>query len=108
MSVNPLARRWPVLVWLVLSQLVYLILFFPWMMASMMSVMAFDSGVNIYNTLFVGVLWSYPIWPILFSISAWVSFARGKDKNASILTAVPLLLIILAVVLFLTLTGLGF
>lgn len=106
MSKNPLVRRRLVIAWLVLSQLFYLFLVFPWMMASMMSIMAFDAGVNLYNALFVGILWSYPIWPIIFSIWAWVSYVRGQDKRASVLTAIPLLLIILAAVSFMILVGL--
>jgi uncharacterized membrane protein len=108
MSENTTTRRWPVLAWLILSQLLYAGLLFPWLFASMMAIMAFDAGVNLYNLTFVGVLWSYPLWPVLFSILAWISFARRKDKWAVILTTVPSVIVALAVSVFLLLVELGF
>jgi hypothetical protein len=108
MNDNTTARRWSVLAWLIVSQLLYAGLLFPWLFASMMSIMAFDAGVNLYNLTFVGVLWSYPVWPILFSILAWISFARRKDKWAAILTTVPLGIVVLAVSVFFLLIELGF
>jgi hypothetical protein len=98
----------PVLIWLILSQLFYLILLIPWGFASMMGVMAFDSGFNLYNLTFVGVLWSYPIWPILFSILAWIAYAQQNAKMAMIWTSVPLVLVILAVGTFFVLVEMGF
>lgn len=80
----------------------------PWLFASMMSVMAFDAGVNFFNVVFVGSLWSYPLWPLIFSILAWVSYARRKDRLAAIFTTIPLLIVILALVLFFVLAELGF
>lgn len=44
MSENIPVIGWPVLVWLILSQLFYLVLLIPWGLASMMAVMAFDSA----------------------------------------------------------------
>jgi hypothetical protein len=108
MTENTPSRRWSALAWLIVSQLIYLGLFFPWLIASMMSIMAFDAGVNLYNLTFVGVLWSYPLWPVLFSILAWISFARRNDKRAVILTTVPLAIVVLAVSVFLLLIELGF
>lgn len=98
----------PVLVWLIFSQLLYLILLIPWGAASMMAVMAFDAGFNLYNLTFVGILWSYPIWPILFSILAWVAYARQNAKMAMIWTSVPLALVVLAVATFFILVEMGF
>ena len=107
-SENVTARRWPVLAWLILSQLLYVGLLLPWGFVSMMSVMAFDAGFNLYNLTFVGVLWSYPIWPVLFSILAWISFARRNNKKAAIFTTVPLAIVVLAVSVFFLLIELGF
>lgn len=108
MSENAPVRRWPILAWLILSQILYLGLLIPWLFASMMSVMAFDAGVNFFNVVFVGSLWSYPLWPLIFSILAWVSYARRKDRLAAIFTTIPLLIVILALVLFFVLAELGF
>ena len=108
MSENISVVGWPVLAWLILSQLFYLVLLIPWGLASMMAVMAFDAGVNFYNLLFVGTLWSYPIWPILFSVLAWIAFAQHNAKMALIWTSVPLVLVVLAVIIFFVLGAMGF
>jgi hypothetical protein len=108
MSENIPVIGWPVLVWLILSQLFYLVLVIPWGFASMMSIMAFDSGVNLYNLLFVGTLWSYPVWPILFSILAWIAYSQQNAKMALIWTSVPLVLVVLAVAAFFILAEMGY
>lgn len=108
MSENVVVMGWPVLIWLILSQLIYLGSLIPWSVSSMMAIMAFDSGVNFYNTLFVGTLWSYPVWVILFSVLAWVAYARQNATMAVIWTSVPLVLVIVAVALFFILAELGF
>jgi hypothetical protein len=108
MSANASTLRWPALAWLALSQLFYLVLVIPWLFISMMSVMAFDSGVSAQAVLFVGAIWSYPAWLLIFSILAWVAYVRRKDKLAAIFTTVPLLIVILAVALFFVLAQLGY
>ncbi|MFO7585797.1 MAG: hypothetical protein R6W69_13810 [Anaerolineales bacterium] len=108
MSENIPVIGWPVLVWLILSQLFYLVLLIPWGLASMMAVMAFDSGVNLYNLSFVVILWSYPIWPILFSILAWIAYTQQNAKMALIWTSVPMVLVVLAVVTFFILVQMGY
>ncbi len=108
MSDNAPIRRWPALVWLIFSQLFYLGLLIPWSVASMMSVMAFDAGVSAQAVLFVGAIWSYPIWPLIFSILAWVAYARRSDKMAVLWTSVPLALVALAVAVFFILGEMGF
>ncbi|PKN94983.1 MAG: hypothetical protein CVU44_04020 [Chloroflexi bacterium HGW-Chloroflexi-6] len=108
MSDNAPNRRWPTLVWLILSQLFYLGLLIPWSVVSMMSIMAFDSGTSPQAVLFVGAVWSYPIWPLIFSILAWVAYARRNDRLAAVWTSIPLGLVILAVTILLVLAELGF
>lgn len=108
MSENVFVVGWPVLAWLIISQLFYLVMLIPWGFASMMGVMAFDSGVNFYNLAFVGILWSYPIWPLLFSVLAWIAYAQQNAKMALIWTSVPLGLIVLAVATFFILAGKGY
>lgn len=108
MSDNVTIRRWPALVWLILSQLFYLVLLIPWSVASMMSVMAFDAGISAQAVLFVGAIWSYPIWPLIFSTLAWVAYARRSDKMAVVWTSVPLVIVGLAVAVFFILIEMGF
>lgn len=108
MSTTASTLRWPALAWLGLSQLFYLVLLIPWLFISMMSVMAFDSGVSAQAVLFVGVIWSYPVWPLIFSILAWAAYARGSDKMAVLWTSVPLVIVVLVVTTLLVLANMGF
>jgi len=97
---NPISRR-PILIWLITSQLVALASLVFWLLVAGLSVMAFDSGVSREAWTFVIVVWSYPIWPIIFTIAAWVAYARKKDKLAGILTTltfIPMLVLILMIV----------
>jgi hypothetical protein len=73
-----------------------------WLFAAGISVMAFDSGVTREAWTFVIVVWSYPIWPIVFASAAWIAYARKKDRLAGILTTrtfLPVLVLLLIIVL---------
>ena len=94
--------RRPILIWLIVSQLLALASLFFWLFAAGISVMAFDSGVTPEAWTFVIAVWSYPIWPIIFTIAAWVAYARKKDRLAGVLTTLtflPVLVLILIIVL---------
>jgi hypothetical protein len=94
--------RKPVLLWLVASQLLALASLVFWLLIAGLSVMAFDSGVTAEAWAFVIAVWSYPVWPIVFAIAAWIAYARRKDKLAGILstfTFLPVLVLILILVL---------
>lgn len=98
---KPVSRR-PVLIWLITSQLLALASLIFWLFAAGISVMAFDSGVTTEAWTFVIAVWSYPIWPILFTIAAWIAYARKKDRLAAVLTTLtflPVLVLILFIVL---------
>lgn len=98
---NNSPKRRPVLIWLIISQILGLLSLFFWLLIAGLSVMAFDSGSTPQAWTFVIAVWSYPIWPILFTIAAWVAYARKKDRLAGVLTTVTFLpvLILLAVIL---------
>jgi hypothetical protein len=94
--------RKPTLIWLIVSQLLAVASLFFWLVVAGLSVMAFDSGESPEAWAFVLTVWSYPIWPLGFSIASWIAYARKKDKLASILstfTFLPVLLLILVIVL---------
>ena len=94
------ARRL-ILIWLIVSQLFALASLFFWLFAAGISVMAFDSGVTPEAWTFVIAVWSYPIWPIIFTIAAWIAYARKKDRLAGVLTTLtflPVLVLILIIV----------
>jgi len=97
---KPNSRR-PILIWLITSQLLALVSLVFWLLVAGLSVMAFDSGVNAEAWTFVIIVWSYPIWPIIFTIASWIAYARKKDKLAGILTTLtflPMLMLLLIIV----------
>jgi hypothetical protein len=101
LNAKPISRQ-PILIWLIASQLLALASLFFWLFAAGISVMAFDSGVTREAWTFVIVVWSYPIWPIVFAIAAWIAYARKKDRLAGILTTLtflPVLVLLLVIVL---------
>ena len=100
METKPATRR-PILIWLIISQCLALASLVFWLLVAGLSVMAFDSGVTQEAWTFVIVVWSYPIWPIVFTIASWIAYARKKDKLAGILTTLtflPMLVLILIIV----------
>jgi len=92
-----IASRKPILIWLILSQVLALGSLIFWLLMAGLSVMAFDSGESPQAWAFVIAVWSYPIWPIVFTIASWIAYARKKDKVAGILTTftfLPILILI--------------
>lgn len=101
MDTKPASRR-PVLIWLIASQVLAALSLIFWLMAAGLSVMAFDAGVTSEAWGFVIAVGSYPLWPIAFTIAAWVAYARKRDKLATILTTLtflPVLILILIIIL---------
>jgi hypothetical protein len=92
--------RKPVLIWLIISQLLALVSLLFWLVMAGLSVMAFDSGESPQAWTFIIAVWSYPIWPIVFTIAAWIAYARKKDRAAGILTTFTFLpvLVLIAVI----------
>lgn len=101
METKPVSRK-PVLIWLILSQLLALASLVFWLFAAGISVMAFDAGVTTEAWTFVIAVWSYPIWPIVFTITSWIAYARKKDRLAGVLTTLtflPVLILIIVIAL---------
>jgi hypothetical protein len=101
LEAKPVSKR-PVLIWLIISQVLALISLVFWLLVAGLSVMAFDSGVTAEAWTFVIIVWSYPIWPIVFTIASWIAYARKKDRLAGILTTLtflPMLVLFLIIVL---------
>jgi len=96
-----LPSRKPILIWLIVSQVLALASLVVWLLMAGLSVMAFDSGVTQEAWNFVIAVWAYPIWPIVFTIAAWIAYARKKDRLAAVLTTLtflPVLVLILVIV----------
>ena len=99
-STEPITKpRKGLLIWLIVSQGLALVSLLLWLMMAGLSVMAFDSGESPQAWAFVITVWSYPIFPILMTIGAWIAYARRKNVLAAILSgltiAAPILLMTL-------------
>jgi hypothetical protein len=68
---------------LIISQIFYLISLIPWFVIWAMSFMSFDGGVTFSNGVFVLVITLYPISVIVCSILSWVF--RVKDQRLSLI-----------------------
>jgi hypothetical protein len=88
--------RTALLIWLILSQLLALGSLLIWLVVAGLSVMAFDAGVTAEAWTFVIVVWSYPLFPLVMIVGAWIAFAKQWNKTAAVLSglsfAPPILL----------------
>ncbi len=74
---------------LIITQILYVLSLLPWFVIWGMSFMSFDAGIGLYNSLFVITITLYPIAVIAGSILSWV-FHRKRKKLAVILNLVPM------------------
>jgi len=84
------------LIWLIVSQILAVASLLFWLLVAATSVMAFDSGQTPQAWAFVITVWSYPIFPIVMAIGAWIAYRRRKNILSAILSgltfALPVLL----------------
>ncbi|HUI87139.1 MAG TPA: hypothetical protein VLX61_00310 [Anaerolineales bacterium] len=88
--------RTGLLIWLIVSQVLAVASLLIWLVVAGLSVMAFDSGETSQAWAFVITVWSYPIFPIVMAIGAWIAYRRRKNILSAILSgltfALPVLL----------------
>lgn len=84
-------RRWALLAWLVVTQLLAALSLILWLTVAGLSVMAFDSGYSTEAALFVGAIWLYPLLPLTLAIASWVAYAKRRNWLAAILSALTVL-----------------
>lgn len=68
-------------IYLVISQIIYVLTLLPWFLAFIMTPMAFDNGFSAANISFVTIIAIYPIAVIVCSILGWK--LRHKHKKAA-------------------------
>lgn len=81
-------RRTGLLIWLIVSQLLALGSLMIWMLIAGLSVMAFDQGSTPEAWAFVIAVWSYPLFPLVMAVGAWIAYARRKNTLAAVLSGV--------------------
>lgn len=82
----PPKRRTGLLIWLIVSQLLAVASLLIWALMAGLSVMAFDSGQSLEAWAFVIAVWSYPLFPLVMAIGAWIAFAFRKNRLAAVLS----------------------
>jgi len=84
--------RWPVIVWLVISQLLAVGSLIPWLAYAYLSYWAvYSGGSSIWEVIFVSVTFAYPIVVIVCAIWAWLLYRAHKDRHALIVTSIFLI-----------------
>jgi uncharacterized BrkB/YihY/UPF0761 family membrane protein len=76
----PLKRRTGLLIWLIVSQLLAVVSLLIWIIIAGLSVMAFDQGSPPEAWAFGIGVWSYPLFPLVMAVGAWIAFARRLRK----------------------------
>jgi len=88
-------RPWPLLAWMIITQLLMLVSLLGWAVVAGLSFMAFDAGYSTGAAIFVGVIWSYPIIVLISILLAWIAYHRAKHRAAAIWSVFPFLPIVL-------------
>jgi hypothetical protein len=78
---------------LIITQILYLLCTFPWLLIWGLSFMTFDNGFSLGNVSFVLAIGLYPVAVIICSIFAWILHMR-KKRVAIIVNLVPMLWVI--------------
>jgi hypothetical protein len=78
---------------LIISQIFYLISIIPWFVIWGLSFMSFDGGVTFSNGVYVLVITLYPIAVIICSILSWV-FRVKRKRLSLIFNLIPLIWVI--------------
>lgn len=81
------------IVFLIISQVIYMVSLLPWLVVFGLSFMSFDAGFGFYNIAFVGGIAAYPLAMVACTILAWVFRLRNK-RVAVIINCIPLLWLI--------------
>ncbi len=82
--------KWPLFT-LLAMQALQLLSLFPWLMIAGLSFMVFDapgSEKKQGSWLFVGAVWSYPLWLIVAAAISWPLLTRRHQRSALILGSV--------------------
>lgn len=93
MSQKAIFYRWALAAWLIFSQLAALTSLLLWLGLAGMSLLAFDAGVSLQASLFVGLVWAYPLLPLALAVWSWLAFRAQRKKRAFLLGLVQFLLI---------------
>lgn len=71
-------------VYLIMTQIVYVLCLIPWLPIWGLSFMSFDGGFSFYNILFVLIISLYPVAVIACTILSWIFRKKEKQQQLSL------------------------
>lgn len=80
-------------VYLILTQILYVICLLPWFVFWGLSFMSFANGIGFGNTAFVAAISAYPVAVVACALIAWF-IHKKKTRTAVIVNLIPMLWII--------------
>jgi hypothetical protein len=86
------------LIWLIVSTLLYVLSLIPWFYILIFSPMAFDAGYTMAAMVFIYLLLAYPVFLIVCVVLAWIFYKFSKDIAAWIMASLPLIVILASMV----------
>lgn len=100
MAEDPQADRGRQLVWLILGQAIAGLSLVLWLVIAIVTTIAVSAEGGAGAWIFGAIVWAYPVWPIGFSIAAWLHWRRGRASWAALLIGLACLpgVILLALV----------
>lgn len=77
------------MLFLVISQVIYVLLIAVWFFIWLRSFMMFDNGIGWANSIAFGLLSAYPVAVVVSSIAAWVLHRKGKRRPSILVNLIP-------------------
>lgn len=77
-------------IYLIGSQILYVLCLIPWFVIWGLSFMSFDQGFSVWNISFVLGIGLYPVAVLLCSILSWILHIQRK-RTAIIINSIPML-----------------
>lgn len=91
MSEDPGDNRGWLLAWLIVGQVLTGLSLVSWLIVAIVTTVAVSAEGTPGAWIFAVLVWAYPVWPVGFSIAAWVYWNRGRASLAAILMTLAFL-----------------
>jgi hypothetical protein len=85
-------HRWPVLIWMILTQLGFLGTMCMWWFMAGLGLAVFSRDASIGDIMTEIAILLYPVVAIALIVFAWRAYRRGQDVVAAVLTAIPMII----------------
>ncbi|MCR8645484.1 hypothetical protein NV379_22870 [Paenibacillus sp. N1-5-1-14] len=92
-------------VYLVISQIFYLLTLPVWLVFLMVAFMGFDSGAPPVAIVILYIYMAYPVVVIVLSIVSWVCIVKKKPRAALVTTSIPSLWVVVVTAFFIMISS---